>query len=292
MNFEVTDSKLKTLIQLCKKNNNYRRISIVFFNLLNNLIDQIGPKLAIRIRNDNKKEKKKEKLFEYMEYINKKYNQDLNVRIFKPNIIESVMRIEDLYRRNNCILPHNILKELITVYYDLRSLKFPDFNKLIKGNKLVNISELDTFHILFHENEGKFSGSNNNIGTLVLQKKMEQSELELQKRLRREYNPDDLEQLLYLKKISNTLNSTNNGKILLQGKLKDDIMYNLSKKEIANYFILGLAVCSLSMAVLILIEMNQFLSAMNGLTPFLIIPIFLSIILLYTFNKLSKKRGI
>ena len=70
MNYSVLDSKLKTLIKVCKETGNYKKLGVVSFILTSNILDEIGLKLGIRPRKRNKSSE--EHIFRYMELINSK----------------------------------------------------------------------------------------------------------------------------------------------------------------------------------------------------------------------------
>ncbi|MBY9012869.1 MAG: hypothetical protein KGD70_10890, partial [Candidatus Lokiarchaeota archaeon] len=89
MKEQLLDLKLKRLIQLCKETQNYKKLAVVSFVLTSNTIDEIGIKLGMRPREKNDGEK----IFEYMELVNKIFSLNFRIKIFKPEIVEVLSQI-------------------------------------------------------------------------------------------------------------------------------------------------------------------------------------------------------
>ena len=56
VNHKILDMKLKNLIFVCKQTGNYKKLAVVGFTLISNLVDEISLKLGIRPRNKDKGE--------------------------------------------------------------------------------------------------------------------------------------------------------------------------------------------------------------------------------------------
>jgi len=93
MKEQLLDLKLKRLIQLCKETKNYKKLAVVSFVLTSNTIDEIGIKLGMRPREKNAGEK----IFEYMELVNKIFALNFKISVFKPKVIEVLSQIELLF---------------------------------------------------------------------------------------------------------------------------------------------------------------------------------------------------
>ena len=50
MNTQFIDTKIKSLIQICKDTKNYRKLTIVGYALISNILDETGIKLGLRPR--------------------------------------------------------------------------------------------------------------------------------------------------------------------------------------------------------------------------------------------------
>ena len=72
MNYSIIDSKLKTLIVMCKETGNRKKLAVVSFILVSNILDEIGIKLGIRPRKKNKTPE--EHIFRYMQLIKSSLN--------------------------------------------------------------------------------------------------------------------------------------------------------------------------------------------------------------------------
>lgn len=282
MNQELLNSKLKKLIQVCKETENYKKLAIVCFILISNLVNEIGLKLGARSRD----REKDEKIYEYMKFINQVFLTNLNIQIFQEKIVNTVQRVEILFLRNRGEIPLTSLKIIFGVYFDLRSLEVPNFYKIIKEENFLNVPNLSLFSFLFTKN--KYTRNNDTFKSLILHK-VKQKESEIQKNLKSSLNQDELETAFYLKKIKEALNNKNN-KILIQGALKDNVVYRLSKKGMIKYFILGLFIFFLSIGIIILIEMYQYPNTTNTIGPFLLCTIFPSIFIFFFYQICLKKR--
>ncbi|MFX0135494.1 MAG: hypothetical protein ACFFDN_17755 [Candidatus Hodarchaeota archaeon] len=126
MNFSVIDAKLKNLIQVCRETGNFKKLAVVSFILTSNKVDEIGIKLGIRHRNRSSGEK----LFEYMELINKFFEDNLKISIFQNNYIEEIRDCELLFLRNKGIIPYDYIKTMFHTYYELRKLEVPNLHKV------------------------------------------------------------------------------------------------------------------------------------------------------------------
>jgi len=75
MNDQIIDAKVKSLIQVCKETQNYKKLAVVSFVLTSNRINEIGIYLGVRSRN----RASGEKIFEYMELINDIFKKNLKI---------------------------------------------------------------------------------------------------------------------------------------------------------------------------------------------------------------------
>ena len=125
----ITDMKLKRLIIACNETKNYRKVAVVGFTLMSNIIDEISLKLGMRPR-----EKKKESLLTYIYMVNEVYEKNLQIQIFQEGIIQTVKEIELLFLRNKGDLPPEYVKKIIEVYYELRKVKVPNVYRSPTGD--------------------------------------------------------------------------------------------------------------------------------------------------------------
>ena len=73
MSSEISDVKLKSLIQVCKETGNTKKLAVVSFILTSNQVDKIGLTLGFRKRNKSVGET----LDEYMTLLNKIFQKNL-----------------------------------------------------------------------------------------------------------------------------------------------------------------------------------------------------------------------
>ena len=108
MNFQIIDTKLKNLIQVCKESENYKKLAVVSFILTSNILNEIGIKLGIRPRNSSSGEK----IFEYLELINKVFEDNLKIPIFQKEHVETLRVCEILFLKNKGDIPYEYIKTM------------------------------------------------------------------------------------------------------------------------------------------------------------------------------------
>ena len=132
MSERLLDLKLKRLIQLCKETGNYKKLAVVSFVLVSNIVDEIGIKLGMRTREKGSGEN----IFEYMKLVNKIFALNFNVSVFKPELIESLSQNELLFLKRQGDINLNHVKDVIEAYYELRKLEVPNLHENINSEVL------------------------------------------------------------------------------------------------------------------------------------------------------------
>ncbi len=246
MNELLTDLKLKSLQLECKKNKNYKSLTIAFFTLIRNRLYEIGIKLGV---------KPIDSMSNYITNINSIFLKNLGIVIFPENMCETIQVCEAIFLRNKGTLPHENLKLIIDIYYELRKLEVPNLHRQVNEDDLSSVAQGSIFSFLTSKS-GRNSQDSNKLKPLILQKIKEKEKgfrMDLNSRL----DPTKLESALYLRSLRRMLERKKNNKIIIQGALKNNISYQRSLHSLFGYLIIGVIITLLSVGAIILFEMNS-----------------------------------
>ncbi|MFX1309177.1 MAG: hypothetical protein ACFE9M_05230 [Promethearchaeota archaeon] len=260
MNFQIIDTKLKNLIQVCKESENFKKLAVVSFILTSNIVNEIGIKLGIRPRNRSSREK----IFEYMEVINEVFEDNLKIPIFQMEQIKEIRTCEILFLKNKGDIPYDYIKNMFKIYYDLRKLEVPNLHQNIQGDKFLETTQMGFFSFLSPKSK-QGEKSTNTLKPLILQK-IKEKELRLQRNLQTNLDSQKFETAIYLNSIKNSLIHDRKGKITIQGALKDNIRYKNFIENIFGYFIIGIIILLGSLGIILLIELSIFPTYSSGLS--------------------------
>jgi hypothetical protein len=260
MNSQILDTKLKNLIQVCKESGNYKKLAVVSFVLTSNLVNKIGIYLGIRPRNRSSGEK----IFEYIELINKVFEDNLKIPIFQKEYIETIRVCEILFLKNKGDIPYEYIKTMFKIYYELKKLEIPNLHKSIQSDDLLEVSQMGFFSFLSPRNKKKEKNTSS-LKPLILQK-IKEKEIILRRNLQHNLDSQKFETAIYLNSIKNSLTHDRKGKITIQGALKDNIRYQNSIENIFGYFIMGLIILLGSLGIAILIELSIIPTYSGGLS--------------------------
>jgi hypothetical protein len=283
MNYSALDAKLKNLIYICKETENYKKLAVVSFILTSNTINKIGINLGIRERNKSSGEK----IFEYMELINEIFNENLKIPIFQASHIETMRACEILFLKNRANIPLEYIKQMFSMYYELRSLEVPNLHKVLDDEIIIDSSKLGAFSFL-SSGSGKRSRDSDSLIPLIMQKIVEK-ERNLRKNLQNEFNGHKLETAIHLYSIKNSLANDKKEKIIIQGALKNNLNYQRTLESIYGYLLIGLIILFVSFGIIILVELN-FLSIYSGdLSSWLLFLFGCAVVLIYDYIKQFRK---
>ncbi|MFX0029919.1 MAG: hypothetical protein ACFE8B_11960, partial [Candidatus Hermodarchaeota archaeon] len=241
-------------------------------------------KLGMRPRNRGKKE---EMLFEYMGVVNDIFERNLQIQIYNQNLVKSIKEIELLFLRNRGDLPYKYIKNLINVYYELRKIDVPNLYKGMTGEDYFETSNLYMLNVNPRRISQKKEGTSK-FKPILLQKIKEQERV-LQNSLQRKLDQTNIERAIFLKNIKESLTSNHQNRITLQGTLKDNLNYNKSQNTLIKYFILGIAFLSLSLGVLIGVEIFLFPDLMKAINHLLLIFFGIVITAIFLYKHLHKR---
>jgi hypothetical protein len=278
MKEQLLDIKLKRLIQLCKETRNYKKLAVVSFVLTSNAVDEIGIKLGMRPREKNSGEK----IFEYMELVNKVFRVNFNVNVFKTELIEVLKRIELLFLKMEGGLGLEYVKEMFEVYYMLRKLDVPNLHNNINPEVIEKNRTISFFSFLSGGRNGK--NKEESMFNPILLHKFKEEEEALQYQLNNRFDKSTFERILQLKTIRKGIEKKKGGKIVISGSLKDNVSYKQSKEQVGQFLVIGIIILFAMIGSISLIEslMYGFLSVA---VSYNLLVCFGAIIVLYFVNK-------
>jgi hypothetical protein len=279
MNYRVLDAKLKNLIYICKETENYKKLAVVSFILTSNRINEIGINLGFRQRNKSSGEK----MFEYMGLINEIFEENLKIPIFRGSSIETVRACETLFLKHRGNIPLEYIKQMFSLYYELRKLEIPNLHKTLDEEILLESSKLGTFSFLSSNHRKKYKDSDT-LKPLILQKIVEK-ERNLRKSLQTELSAPRIETAIHLRSIKKSLANDKKGKITIHGALKDNLNYQRSLESIYGYMLIGLIVLFISLGIVMLIEMSFLTLYSSDLSVYILIMFGFAAILIYFYIK-------
>ena len=286
MNNNVLDLKLKSLIHACKATGNFKKLSVVGFILTSNLIDEISIKLGMRPR----RKKKQEKLFEYLYLVNEMFEKNLKITIFGSELVNSLKEVELLFLKTRGELPYEYIKQLISLYYELRKFEVPNLHKGMTGEEFFDNSSMGTLN--FFSRTSKSRKNDENKFKPILQHTINQKEKQIRARLNKKLTQSDLEMAINLRKIKNSLDKKGKQKIILQGSLKDSIIYEQSQSKLLGYLLMGVILISLPFGAIVLIEMLLQPLTMEPLNHVVLISFGIAFLFIVVYRNYSKRGKI
>jgi len=278
MKEQLLDLKLKRLIQLCKETHNYKKLAVVSFVLTSNTVDEIGIKLGMRPREKNSGEK----IFEYMELVNKVFSVNFSVNMFRPELINILKRIELLFLKKEGELRLEYIKEIFEIYYELRKLDVPNLHDNINSEIIDKNRTISLFSFLSGGQSAK--RKKENLFNPILLHKFKEEEKALQYQLNKQFDKNTFEKILQLKTIRKSIEQKKGGKIVISGSLKDNISYKQSKEQVGQFLVIGIIILFAMVGIVSLIEalMYEFLSVAISYN---LLVCFGAIVVLYFVNK-------
>ncbi len=249
MNYTLIDSKLKSLIRVCKKTGNDKKLAVVSFILTSNLLDEIGIKLGIRPRDKDSDET----IFRYMTLINSIFKKNLKIVLFREDIMTTINEIEIQFIKRRADIPSDYIKEMYDIYYDIRKLDIPNLHETFK-NELIGLhSEAQLYELMSPGSHRSAKKQPDKIKALILHK-IHEKEVFIQNQLSKSYDKGLFESAMYLKKVKSSIRDRDKGKIQLTGQLKDNINYQCSLEDILGYCLLGFFGLFFMLGLIITIE--------------------------------------
>ncbi len=280
MSEQLTDLNLKRLQLACKKNGNYKMLTIAFFTLIKNRIIEIGINLGVKPDENGT-------IYDYITLINSIFLKSLGVVIFPEYMCENIQICEAIFLRNEGELPDKKLKSIIDIYYELRKLVVPNLHRQVNEDDLSSVAQGSIFSFLTPRSR-RNSQDSHKLKPLILQK-IREKEKEFHQDLNLRIDPGKLESALYLKSLRKTLEHKKNNKIVIQGALKDNISYQKSLPGIFGYLIIGVIITLLSVGATILFEMDSTPIIIPYIDSWVIFFFVGIIVLIFLYSKFIKK---
>ena len=143
----------------------------------------------------------------------------------------------------------------------------------------------------FFSRESKSNKKNDNKFKPILQHTINQKERQIQAKLNKKLTQSDFEMAIQLRKIKKSLDKKGKQKIILQGSLKDSIIYEQSQSKLIVYLILGVLLISILFGAVVLVEMLFLPETMEPLNHIVLISFgvaFLFIILYRNYSRRGK----
>ncbi|MFW9828877.1 MAG: hypothetical protein ACFFEY_14905 [Candidatus Thorarchaeota archaeon] len=191
------NSKLRLLIHLCKQTQNFKKLAVVGFVLLSNLIDEISAHLGVRAR----KKKENENLHSYLDFINKTFYNFIKSPIFQTSMLERLKLTEFMFLNLQGEIPIDQIKEIFALYYELREMDIPNIYQIL-GNDLLEHTDLNFFMVMAQNK--KKEADNSRVKQLLLHN-IRQRELSLQKELQQKFHKDSFEEALHMKQLETSI---------------------------------------------------------------------------------------
>ncbi len=238
MNYELIDAKLKTLIKICKQTQNYKKLAALSLVLVGNVLDEIGVKLGIRPRDKDAHET----IFQYMALINSILYQNFKILLFQEDVIESVKTTEILFSKHRGNISMGDISEMYKLYYDFRKLEIPNLFEKLDVEVIAQNSEMRAYSFLSGISEQPKRKNSDQKLKQVIAHGFKEQEIEMQKELNESYDKEKFEKMITLKNAKAALREHESGKIVLRGRLKDNIIYQRSIPHIFGYLMVGLFV--------------------------------------------------
>jgi len=281
---ELIDHKLKELIRVCKKSQNYRKLAVACFILLSNRMNEIGLKLGIRSRN----RKDDENIYEYMTLINKISQDSFNIIFFNQELVKDCKRIELIFLRTKGQLNLQQVSEAFELYYDIRKLEVPNLHKKIDKNLLKGVSEVASYSNLF-SNKGSHQDSNQ-VKNLILYK-IAKKEEKVRNQLNKQYSPELFESAIALQQAKASLERNNGNKIIIRGTLKDSLIFKDSQYKLFGFFLLGIFITFFLFGITMVYEAMENPLILEGLGSFLLMIFGLCLLIFFIYwNYFLKER--
>jgi len=283
MDFQLTDSKLKNLIRLCKATGNYKKLAVVGLILISNKVDEISAKLGIRTRKKNDHEH----LFSYIEFINHIFYESLHLTIVAEELIEPLKTIELLFMKLRGDLPYDHIKELYEIYYEMRKIDVPNIYKSFEAKDMYEYSDLNLFSYLSKSGKKK-KNKQNGVKSLLFQQ-IAQKEKHLRNSLDHSFNKESFEHVLQLNRLKSSLSSTSKRKISTSSKLGSNIYYQMSQQTSLRYLLIGGIIAFMLLGGVIIYESITFPHLVSVVSIYLITFLGFAVLLFLIYHRLFKR---
>ncbi|MFX1455183.1 MAG: hypothetical protein ACFFDB_07375 [Promethearchaeota archaeon] len=285
MSNKTLDLKLKSLIHACRATGNYKKLSVVGFILTSNIIDEISIKLGMRPR----RKREQEKIFEYISLVNELFLKNLNIKIFRSELVDSLKEVELLFLKSRGNLPYEYVRQMIADYYELRKIEVPNLYKGMTGEDFNENSNMGILNYFSRRPNPRVNRENR--FKPILLHTIHQKEKLLQSKLNEGLTQTDLEMIIHLHKMKRSLDKKGKQKVLIQGSLKDNLIYEQSRNKLIGYLMLGIIIISLLFGVIVSVEIFYYPQTMQPLNHLVLISFGLVFLFIVIYRSYSKRGG-
>ncbi len=258
------DSGIKLLTELCLKNKNYQKLCSAYLLLIGNEVDKTGIRLGVRARDKTKREP----IYKHMALINDFLMLNLRMTIFKEDLVNKIKKTENKIIRQELIFSTKSCAELVDVYYDLRKISIPNIYKSEKLSELPLTNNLRAFKLMGDSSDKKDKkvSASDKLKPLILQK-IKNNQRKVQKEVEKTgYREGLLERSLRLKEAEKFVKGSKGEKTKLEGKLRDNLQYQMAVPDLAKYFILSIVIFFGLLGMIMGIEAATYANAIYSLS--------------------------
>jgi RNA binding exosome subunit len=274
---ELLDIKLKHLIVACKQTENYKKLAVVGFTLVSNIVDEIALKLGARPR----EREKAESLLMYMNMVNEIFQKNLSVQIFHDEVVNTIKEVELLFNRNRGDLPLEYIRKIIETYYELRKTRVPNLYKNLTGEGYFDDPNIHlSSTVMRGKKESKFKP--------ILVQKINEQERILQKKLNSHLEQSDFEKAIILRRMKQSLYSERG--LAMQGVLKDSIDYRQNYSHLIKFMLIGVALLSLFLGIIVCAEIFMYPLTLPSLSNVLLILLGVTTFIVLVYKNVFRRR--
>ncbi len=296
MSYRIDSEQLTLITEMFLKDENYTELYKLFFDLIHNEIVSIGVKLNIR------RNKPKETIYEYMEMIDVFLFNNLEIKLFKRELIQEISNLYSLREKIDLkeviLLDKRDVEKLIKTYYKLKRLKIPNiFMEIgdIEGGRYPTNQTYSSFNILF----GSKSSKRREVELGDILDDMYRKNIEKESReIRNKYREGKISfekvftELISLKSKERLLDSNkkHKKKVEISGKLHDNLDYRLYTKQLYGFLMLSIGSVAIFYLGFLIFEYYKFPELGISLIPHIFFPVIAAFVSFFTFHKHFWKR--
>ncbi|MBD3253764.1 MAG: hypothetical protein GF383_01660 [Candidatus Lokiarchaeota archaeon] len=264
--YDEIDENLRKLAVACLKTKNYRKLVDIGYKLLRNYINELGLKLGVRPRDKTKEEF----LFQYAELLNSIFYDNFEIYLFSEELVQKLQDIEVFFLPQWRKPTQDMVKELFSIYYDVRKILIPDLYEVIDHESYEEHVHPSLYAFRFYgKNREESVGSTDDAIKSYVSHKLTTQKKAIEKKLKKNYDSSLLKEALYLRKTKEALEKSDNGKIRIRGALKDDLHYKVQNDVTMGFMLLGVCVLFALFGIAALIQVIFTPSLTYALSTFL-----------------------
>jgi len=296
MSYRIDPEQLTLITEMFLRDEDYTELYKLFFDLIHNEIVSIGVKLNIR------RNKPKEKVYEYMEIIDAFLFNNLEIKLFKKELIQEILNLYSLREKIDLkevtLLDKRDVEKLIKIYYRIKKFKIPNiFAEIgdIDGRNYPTSQTYSSFNILF----GSKSSKRREVELGDILDDMYRKNIEDESReIRSKYKEGKISfekgftELASLRSRGRLLdfNRRHKKKVEISGRLHDNLDYRLYTKQLYGFLMLSIGSIAVFYLGFLIFEYYKFPELGISLIPHILLPVIAAFVSFFTFHKQFWKR--